>query len=65
MYDCSRHAFDPAVPAGDALQSFAQIYDELVGGWGLGRNSRGPLWTAEKTFEFLKTEFSEFPGVVL
>jgi len=66
LYDDSRHAFDPAVPADDALKCFRQIYDELVrppraGGWGIARNASGPLWTAEKTFEFLKAEFSNLP----
>ncbi len=66
LYDDSRHAFDPAFPADDALRRFRQIYDELVrpapaGGWGIGRNASGRLWTAEETFEFLKAEFSNLP----
>ena len=65
LYDDSHHAFDPAVTAGESLEWFRQIYDELVrppskGGWGIARNASGPLWTAEETFQFLKAEFSNF-----
>jgi hypothetical protein len=64
LYDVSRHAFNP-VMSPDALERFRQIYDELVrpapaGGWGIARNASGPLWSAEKTFQIIKVEFSNF-----
>lgn len=66
LYDASRQAFDPVMPPSDALRSFHYIYDELVrpapaGGWGIGRNAAGSLWPADKTFQTIKTEFSNFP----
>ena len=65
LYDASHHAFDPVVPLGDALKWFRQIYDDLLrpapaGGWGIARNAAGPLWSAEKTFLTMKSEFSKF-----
>jgi hypothetical protein len=61
LYDLSYEAFH----ANKGVASFREIYDELVrspraGGWGIARNAAGPLWTAEKTFETLRDDFSEF-----
>lgn len=63
LYDLSRRAFYPV--SSDALDRFRQIYDELVrpasaGGWSIARNAAGPLWSAEKTFQIIKAEFSNF-----
>jgi hypothetical protein len=65
LYSASRHAFGQLVPQSDALKWFRQIYDELVrparaGGWGIARNAAGPLWSAEKTFQTIKDEYSEY-----
>ena len=61
FYGLSREAFRSN---GDAA-GFRRIYEELVrparaDGWGIARNSAGPLWTAEKTFQVLRDEFSRF-----
>jgi hypothetical protein len=65
LYDASRHAFNRVVSPGDSLNWFRRIYDDLVrpapsGGWGIARNASGPLWTADKTFQTLKAEFSGY-----
>jgi hypothetical protein len=65
LYDISRQAFDAKAPADTAIGLFRQIYDQLVrparaGGWGIGRNAAGPLWTAEQTFQNLKAGLSSF-----
>lgn len=65
LYDASRQAFNSAVSPDHALTWFRQIYDDLVlpapaGGWGIARNASGPLWSAEKTFQTVKVEFSGF-----
>jgi hypothetical protein len=61
LYDLSHEAFH----SNKGVASFRKIYEELVrppraGGWGIARNAAGPLWTAEKTFEALRDDFSEF-----
>jgi hypothetical protein len=66
LYEISRRAFDPGLSADAATSLFRQIYDQLVrpapaGGWGIGRNAAGPLWTAEQTFQNIKGTFSGFP----
>jgi hypothetical protein len=65
LYEMSRRAFDVRLPANDAISLFRQIYDQLVrsaraGGWGIGRNAAGPLWTAEQTFQNIRDGFSDF-----
>jgi hypothetical protein len=61
LYSLSREAFG----ANKNAASFRRIYDELVrpasaDGWGIARNAGGPLWSSEKTFEVLKTDFTQF-----
>lgn len=53
------------LPADTAISLYRQIYDQLVrparaGGWGIGRNAAGPLWTAEQTFRNINAGFSDF-----
>jgi hypothetical protein len=65
LYEISRRAFDVRLSAEASLSAFRQIYDQLVrparaGGWGIGRNAAGPLWTAEQTFLNIRSEFSQF-----
>jgi hypothetical protein len=65
LYEISRRAFDARLQADAAISLFRQIYDQLVrparaGGWGIGRNAAGPLWTAEQTFQNLKAGLSDF-----
>jgi hypothetical protein len=66
LYDYAYRAFDASLPLSEVLASFRQIYDELVlpapaGGWGVGRNASGPLWTAEKTFDGVRDVLATFP----
>lgn len=66
LYEMSRRAFDVGISANDAMNEFRQIYDQLVrparsGGWGIGRNAAGPLWTAEQTFQNVTVGLSDFP----
>jgi hypothetical protein len=68
LYDLSRDAFGSP----GSLASFRMIYEELVrpapaGGWGIGRNASGPMWTAERAFETLKglSQFAWGGGVTL
>lgn len=65
LYEISRRAFDVRLSADPAISLFRQIYDQLVrparaGGWGIGRNAAGPLWTAEQTFKNLKAGLADF-----
>ena len=65
LYEISRRAFDARLQADAAMSLFRQIYDQLVrparaGGWGIGRNAAGPLWTAEQTFQNVKDGLSAF-----
>jgi hypothetical protein len=65
LYEISRRSFDVKLSAAEAMALFRQIYDQLVrpahgGGWGIGRNAAGPLWTAEQTFQNLKAGLSGF-----
>ncbi len=65
LYDVSRRAFDARLQADAAINLFRQVYDQLVrparaGGWGIGRNAAGPLWTAEQTFQNLKAGLADF-----
>jgi hypothetical protein len=65
LYEMSRRAFDVRLSADAAVSLFRQIYDQLVrparaGGWGIGRNATGPLWTAEQTFQNVKAGVSDF-----
>ena len=65
LYDASRRAFGGTVPPQEAVRVFRHIYDELVGppsagGWGMGRNASGPLWSPEQTFQTIKVEFLKF-----
>lgn len=65
LYDASRRAFEPTLSPGDTLSEFRKIYEALfrparAGGWGVGRNSSGPCWSIEKTFETIKSEFHLF-----
>jgi hypothetical protein len=65
LYEMSRRAFGAGVPADAATSVYRQIYDQLVrparaGGWGIGRNAAGPLWTAEQTFLNINAGFSDF-----
>jgi len=61
FYDISHEAFS----SDGGAAAFRRIYEELVrpasaNGWGIARNSAGPLWTAEKTFQALRGDFSQF-----
>jgi hypothetical protein len=63
LYDASRNAFNPVVAPSEGLKWFRYIYDELVrparaGGWGIARNASGTLWSAERTFLTVRSEFS-------
>ncbi len=63
LYEASRNAFNAAATPSEGLKEFRYIYDELVrparaNGWGIARNASGPLWSAEKTFLALRSEFS-------
>jgi hypothetical protein len=65
LYEMSRRAFDVGLSADAAVSLFRQIYDQLVrparaGGWGIGRNAAGALWTAEQTFQNVKAGLSDF-----
>ncbi len=66
LYDTSRRAFDARLSTAAAISQFRSIYEQLVrpartGGWGIGRNAAGPLWTAEQTFQNLKAGLADFP----
>jgi hypothetical protein len=61
LYDLSHEAFR----SNKGVASFRGIYEELIrppraGGWGIARNAAGPLWSAERTFEVLQSDFSQF-----
>lgn len=58
LYEHSPKAFDPCLPQDSALAEFEKIDSDLWSHWGLGRNSSGPHWTAKKTFETIRSEFS-------
>ena len=60
LYELSKRAFDPAVSHSVALAAFAEIDADLWSHWGLSRKSSGPHWSAQKTFEVIKAEFSGF-----
>jgi hypothetical protein len=65
LYDISRRAFDARPSTDAAISQFRPIYDQLMrparaGGWGIGRNAAGPLWTAEQTFQNLKAGLKDF-----
>jgi len=60
LYEMSKRAFDSTVSQSTALAEFERIDADLWSHWGLGRNSAGPHWPAQKTFEVIKAEFSGF-----